>query len=243
MIDNTIRVATPEGVAFEICPAGLQARMLAFLLDTVIQFIGIFVAALLLIGIGAWLVLLVAFAIQWFYMTVFELSSDGRSVGKMALGLQVVMRDGSPVNAGASLIRNLLRALDFLPLVGILFPLFSRNFRRIGDLAASTLVIYAPRSRHVRTERVKSQNLVPRAAEKIVDDELVAALMSFSHRRESLGQMRRSELAQLALPHFVLDPESLINRELVTKTALSEERIMAIAAWYDEIGDTSKKKI
>ena len=60
-----------------------------------------------------WLILL--FALEWFYPVVFELRASGASPGKRAFGLKVVMENGLPVTAAASVTRNLLRAADFLP--------------------------------------------------------------------------------------------------------------------------------
>ena len=61
------------------------------------------------------------------------------------MGLKVVTTSGSPPTLGASMLRNLLRFADFLPfgyLFGVVTCLSNRNFQRIGDLVADTLVVY-----------------------------------------------------------------------------------------------------
>nr|WP_330178084.1 RDD family protein [Candidatus Vondammii sp. HM_W22] len=74
----------------------------------------------------------------------FELQS-GATPGKKAMGILVVHDDGTPVSWSSSLIRNLLRAADFPPFLygfWLLSMLASRDFKRLGDLAAGTLMIY-----------------------------------------------------------------------------------------------------
>jgi hypothetical protein len=58
----------------------------------------------------------------------------------------VVMDSGLPLTPGASVIRNLLRAADFLPFLyaaGAACMLLRADFKRLGDIAAGTLVVYA----------------------------------------------------------------------------------------------------
>lgn len=76
------------------------------------------------------------------YYILFEWLT-GASPGKRLLKLRVVMMDGSPVDASAAFIRNLIRPLDsmFFYLVGFIFVVMTRSNQRIGDKAAKTLVI------------------------------------------------------------------------------------------------------
>ena len=103
------------------------------------------------IGVAFWLILL--FALEWLYPIVFELRASGASPGKRAFGLKVVMENGLPVTAAASVTRNLLRAADFLPFG---FALCHRldadpsDCKRLGDIAAATLVVHARARRHAR---------------------------------------------------------------------------------------------
>jgi hypothetical protein len=89
--------------------------------------------------------LIVWFALEWLYPMVFEVYFDGATPGKRYLGLVVLHSDGTPVQLRASLTRNLLRAVDFLPFLygfGLLSMVSSRDFQRLGDLAAGTVVVY-----------------------------------------------------------------------------------------------------
>ncbi len=91
--------------------------------------------------------LIVAFLLEWLYPVAFELTRWGATPGKRALGLKVVMDNGLPVTPAASLTRNLLRVADFLPFLygfATVCLLTRRDFKRLGDLAAATLVVYQP---------------------------------------------------------------------------------------------------
>ena len=94
-------------------------------------------------GFGIWLIAL--FLMEWLYPALFEVWANGATPGKKVLGLKVVHADGTPVDWPAALIRNLLRAADFLPIfygLGLVTMLCNRDFQRLGDLAADTVVIY-----------------------------------------------------------------------------------------------------
>ena len=123
-------------------------RALAWGIDCLIKYTGLFIGLWLLAelgdtGLGLWLMLL--FAVEWFYPVLFERFWNGSTPGKRLLGLQVIGANGTPVSVAASLIRNLLRAADFLPLFygcGLVSMLVDRDSRRLGDLAAGTVVVY-----------------------------------------------------------------------------------------------------
>jgi uncharacterized RDD family membrane protein YckC len=71
-------------------------------------------------------------------------SAIGATLGKLLVGLRVVTEDGRPVGLGASVVRNLLRIVDFLPffyIAGLAFMAGSDLRQRFGDRAAHTLVI------------------------------------------------------------------------------------------------------
>ena len=53
--------------------------------------------------------------IEWTYFMISERVTGGRSIGKRLVGLRVIGQDGLPLTARASLVRNLLRAVDMLP--------------------------------------------------------------------------------------------------------------------------------
>ncbi|RZK99577.1 MAG: RDD family protein, partial [Rubrivivax sp.] len=147
-LDTLYTAETPEGIALSLRPAGVMSRSWAYLIDAGIRLLIFFFAALLarpLGGVGSAFLMVLYFALEWFYPVVFELTKTGATPGKRMMGLQVVMDSGLPVTPAASVTRNLLRAADFLPLAyaaAMLSMLTRRDFKRLGDLAAGTLVVY-----------------------------------------------------------------------------------------------------
>jgi uncharacterized RDD family membrane protein YckC len=152
-LDSVITAESPEGIEFVLFPAGPAIRSCAWGIDQVIQWIFIIIVIAVSqlferIG-GSWMLLLMLFGIEWFYHIMWETFGGGQSPGKRLLGIRVVRSDGSPVNPGASFLRNLLRFADtflFLCPIALITMLLSRGCRRLGDWAADTLVVYTPRS-------------------------------------------------------------------------------------------------
>lgn len=75
------------------------------------------------------------------YHTAF-LGGCGQTLGRMALGIAVVRRDGRPVSYGRALARTLGGGLEVLTLgLGRLVALFNRERRSLADLVAGTRVV------------------------------------------------------------------------------------------------------
>jgi uncharacterized RDD family membrane protein YckC len=147
-----------------------------------------------LAGVGVGLMLLALFLLEWLYPVFFELRS-GATPGKRAMHLVVVHADGTPIGPSASLLRNLLRALDFLPVLyglGLAAMLVDRDFRRLGDLAAGSLVIH----RDVPpTTPVAISDAEPLPPPVPLDLETQQAVLAFAERAGTLSPARRAELA------------------------------------------------
>jgi hypothetical protein len=82
--------------------------------------------------------------VLWGYYIICEMVTGGTSPGKRALGLRVIRDNGLPIGFSQSLLRNLVRIVDFLPWcygVGLVAVFVSRRSQRLGDLAAGTLVV------------------------------------------------------------------------------------------------------
>ena len=108
-------IATPEGVQLELPLAGLGTRFLAIAIDLLIcgtaGLIVLFAAAAAAGALGATIagaVFILVFYIG--YQVIFEVFGGGRTVGKRAAGIRVVMDGGAPVGLRASLIRNVVPA-------------------------------------------------------------------------------------------------------------------------------------
>lgn len=185
-----------------LTPAGFMVRSLAQIIDILIRF-GITLVMFLLLSLlgkmGSGIALILAFLLEWFYPVFFEVSRQGRTPGKKWLGIRVVNDDGTPITFGPSLLRNLLRVVDFLPmlyLTGIIASLCNRQFKRLGDLAAGSMVVYdAPPVQQPDFE-VRGQLPVP--ADFSTDEQ--RALLAFAERSKYLSAERQSELASLLLP-------------------------------------------
>jgi uncharacterized RDD family membrane protein YckC len=157
-----LSVETPESVAFAYELAGVGSRGLAFALDAlvlggimlaevVVVVLGLVVVGSMLkrdlLSFGAWVIgaLLVAlFVTYWGYFIFGEVARNGRTIGKRTLGIRVVRDDGGRVGVLDSVIRNLLRLVDILPgtyAIGIVSILLSKKHKRLGDMAAGTVVV------------------------------------------------------------------------------------------------------
>jgi uncharacterized RDD family membrane protein YckC len=68
----------------------------------------------------------------------------GRTVGKLATGIKVISEsDGRPPGVGRALLRTVLRLIDglFGYVLGLIIVVNSARRRRLGDMAADTLVV------------------------------------------------------------------------------------------------------
>ena len=149
LLDDRVTIATPEGVSLELVLAGVGSRFVARLLDTLIQ--GSIIIALALgisvtsaPGIVRAVVRVMIFLVLFGYDVPFEVLNRGRTVGKVAAGIRVVGGLGEPVGFLASAIRNILRIVDFLPLLyvgGVICMIATPRDQRLGDLAGGTIVV------------------------------------------------------------------------------------------------------
>ena len=84
------------------------------------------------------------FLIGFAYYVALE-GLTGATLGKRVMGLRVVKLEGA-YGLGPSLLRNILRFIDFLPflyIVGIVTIAITKKKQRIGDMAAGTVVVRA----------------------------------------------------------------------------------------------------
>jgi uncharacterized RDD family membrane protein YckC len=202
ILDTVVAAETPEGILLELRPAGLPARFYAFALDWIIRLFIIYAAAMLAsftggIGYAFWIILI--FALEWFYPVVFELMPGGATPGKRVFGLRVVMDNGLPTTTAASVTRNLLRAAEFLPFCygfAIVSMLVRRDCKRLGDIAAATLVVHQPRA----VSRPPLDEFVPVAPVRPLAPRDRAAVIALAARASMLTTERLDELAALAAP-------------------------------------------
>ena len=158
---QTVDIETPELVTFSYTIAGVGSRVAAALIDYLLCLL-LFI--LLIIGFAflganrigalggsssdAWalaIVVLGQFFILWGYYVLWEGLADGQTPGKRYMRLRVVSDGGYSVSFAGSAIRNLVRIVDMQPVftygVGIGSILLTKQGKRLGDLAAGTLVV------------------------------------------------------------------------------------------------------
>jgi len=158
--DDFWRIDTPENVVFDYELAGLGSRFLAAAVDTLlILALQVVVDVVLIILVGSlltdvwenlsgWVLAalgLLSFGFLWGYYVFFEMIWNGQSLGKRWVGLRVLRSDGTAISLPESIIRNLIRVVDWLPLfygIGMVTMFINAQARRLGDLAAGTLVVH-----------------------------------------------------------------------------------------------------
>jgi uncharacterized RDD family membrane protein YckC len=227
-------ISTPERVTFEYEVAGIGSRFLAQFVDVAIIFaieVVILVAAAALGGILSSLqvfglvAIILTFLLIAGYFLVSEAAWNGQTVGKRYVRLRVVGDHGEPLTLGQAAIRNLVRIVDFLPVlyaVGIVAMFSNRQAKRLGDFAAGTLVVRdrrrislddlaslkptaasepAPTSSIWATPanvEAPSLSVSPVPSERAMDPALHRLVVAYASRRESLPGYRREALAKSA---------------------------------------------
>jgi len=202
MLDTLSQVETPEGIFLRLRSAGVMPRAVAWAVDFGLRLVVVWVMSILLAvlgetGMGLYLITL--FVVFWAYPVLFEVLRDGQTIGKKAMGLRVVNANGTPVTWIASIVRNLMRTVDMLPLLygfGFVAGLIDPRGRRLGDLVAGTLVVHVGNPhQHVDAPEVPVFHPpVPlNAAER-------AAIIAFAERAPQLTVERQQELAGILAP-------------------------------------------
>jgi len=228
VLDSSVAAETPEGILLELRPAGISARFCAFLIDRLIQvaiiYAAVFVFGILMsivggMGVAFWLIFM--FALEWFYPVVFELGRSGATPGKRAMGLKVVMDNGLPITPAASLTRNLLRVADFLPAAfasAVVSMLLRKDAKRLGDIAAGTLVVHQRRP----AGKATLDMVAPIAPVRLLGPRDQSAVIALAARAPTLTMERLNELAALAAPIQGEDrrPEADVTR-----------RVLGVAQW------------
>lgn len=201
-LDTVREVYTPEGVALRLPAAGPVPRALAWLIDTVIRLSALFVVSMIAAAlgrVGAGVYLIAYFVIFWAYPILFEVLWGGQTLGKRAMSLRVISDDGAPVGWLASIVRNLLRTVDFLPFgyaTGLVAGFFDPWGRRLGDMVARTMVIHAPAAAPLPRIQVDGAH----APAQPLRPQEQAAVIAYADRAAQLTQARREELADIAAP-------------------------------------------
>ena len=218
-LDTVADIDTPERTRFSCRLAGPGPRALAYLIDCAIRALALALLGAVamgaglngnrLSGVGTGLALLGLFLLEWGYYVACELWLHGQSFGKRMLGLRVVCQDGLPIGLRESVLRNLLRTVDFLPLWNVLGGLtmcLDGQFRRLGDLVAGTFVvvegsdaILPPIALSPAPTLEELRALPARVAFSAEELDAIDHLM---RRKQALSRPREQELASLLAPRL-----------------------------------------
>lgn len=197
MLDTYQTLETPESIDLELHIAGPVVRILAFGIDVGIRGafqLSIAVALSFFDEVGMAIMFILAFAIEWFYPVLFEVFRQGQTPGKKTMGISVIHDDGTPIGWSSSIIRNLLRFVDFLPfgyIFGLITMCSNDHFKRLGDLTAGTLVVY--RSPKQVIAPIPEDTPMPPPIALTSDDQ--RAILSYAERIHALSPERQQELA------------------------------------------------
>jgi uncharacterized RDD family membrane protein YckC len=233
---RSVAVRTGEAVEIRYELAGLGSRFLAVMIDMLAQGAILFAVLLAmalsssalghvikhsanltawLIGAGVFGIFLVL--IGWFI--IFELWWSGRTPGKRALGLRVVRDGGFPIDAGAAVIRNLVRIVELLLgfyTLSAISALISKENKRLGDFAAGTIVV---RDRIDALPDLDAYLARPARADTGLHENDRVLIERFLARRAALEPEARSSLAAriaaqvrptLVAPYTNLGDEALL---------------------------------
>jgi uncharacterized RDD family membrane protein YckC len=148
------QLVTGEAVVLDLRTAGVPSRVLATLLDVLVQGVALMLL-LVLVGVtsrwsspavAAGLLITVMLLVYLGYPVLMETLMKGRTLGKMALGLRVVRDDGGPIGFRHAVTRGLMGLFVEKPGItfgaaGVITALLNERGKRLGDLAAGTVVI------------------------------------------------------------------------------------------------------
>lgn len=155
---RTIDILTTQNVTINYELAEARDRIFAWIIDTVALYITLLLLALIflssgIVGDGMYFSYFVLLPIYLFYHLAFEILFDGRSLGKMALGLKVVKLTGTEPSLNDYLVRWVFRPIDIslsLGSIAIMLVSSSEKGQRLGDVVANTTVIKVNPTQKIR---------------------------------------------------------------------------------------------
>lgn len=221
-------LVTAEAVALDVRPARLGSRAAALLIDIVVEAVlaGVLILLLLVLLpllpgdlvdaalVSAMRVVVIAVVLLG-YPTVVETWSNGRSAGKAALGLRVIRQDGGPIRLRHAFTRALIGfavewpglLMPFLTWAGSLTTMIaSEQGRRLGDLAAGTLVVHVRRPvepRPLPGTPIELARWASAADLAALDDELAGAVGQFLTRAPGFSEPHGTTLHRMLYAEVV----------------------------------------
>lgn len=227
MTDTVEQIETPEGIKLSLRLAGAPVRSKAYLIDWLIRVaisMGVGIGCSFLGAGGQGIALVIYFLLEWFYPVYFEVKKSGQTPGKKSANIRVLNANGTPVTVQSSVIRNFLRIADFFPFAyaaGICSIFCDRKMRRLGDLAAGTVVVYCKEGHRRRTKLPNVEEERPPV--QLTTDEQ-EAVIAFAERATHLTHARQDELATILCPIHKLNGKRATKRVQQYATSLTGQR-------------------
>lgn len=156
---SELEIQTAQNVSLQYAPASIGDRIGAFLIDLlVITFYGLIMLWLItqLLDTESTWIFIALYIPAFFYHLTSEVFMQGQSIGKKQLKIKVIKTDGNPATLGAYILRWILRPVDnfFYGGVAILIIAIGGKGQRLGDIAASTMVIKLNKKINVKTHEL-----------------------------------------------------------------------------------------
>lgn len=148
---NRLVVETEDAVSFSLLLATPLSRAMALVID-----LGVIYALQVLINLALIIpftlapdaiqaVIIVSYFVLGIgYFMFLEYAWGGQTVGKRVMKIRVIDAYVQQLTTQQIIVRNLLRVVDMLPVfysLGGIVAMANRKFQRLGDIAASTIVI------------------------------------------------------------------------------------------------------
>jgi uncharacterized RDD family membrane protein YckC len=248
-MEEKLIIETPEQTVLDFAIAGVGSRFLAIAFDTLIQ-----LGAAIVVGIGGvfairgvarlapmaglWggaALLLLYFLLYFGYFAFFEIIWNGQTPGKRKVGIRVIKDSGRPLSPAESIARNLMRIVDWLPLLyglGVVSALATRETKRLGDLVVGSLVVRETSLSNLRAgwqapAAISSTLAAPLGASQLSTDE-VSLVDSYLTRRLDLDPTLRFRMADEILkriaPKLTLPSDQSLSSDKILEAVAYERR-------------------
>lgn len=206
------QLVTGEAVALDLRPAALPSRVVAGLVDALLQLVVLLALSFLAVVVsldaseaaGAALGIVVLVVVLIVYPVTFETLLRGRTPGKAAMGLRVVRDDGGPIGFRQAFVRGLAGAFLERPgitlfVAGVVTSLLNEQGKRLGDLLAGTVVVRERVAVQGGQVAMMPPQLAGWAAQldlSGLDSDLAMSVRQFVSRAESLTPAAREDLGR-----------------------------------------------
>jgi uncharacterized RDD family membrane protein YckC len=239
-------LVTPEAVVLDLASAGLPSRLVARLLDVMVQ-AALMLLLAFLIGVtgsgGAPATPLVVIFLFGFtlilvgYPMLLETFWHGRTLGKAAMGLRVVTKEGAPIRFRHAVIRAGADIVDLWGLgilaitpgiIGAVAIFLSKRGQRLGDMAAGTIVL---RERSAATVPTSTVFAMPPGLETYADTVDVSRLADTDYQAARSFLLRARSLSPDARAHVAASLAPMIAARLQHRppTWVTPEQFLAVA--------------